>query len=274
MLIRNSEIKELSEKIRKAIDGQKVEFRDNKEGSLSILKNDIHTLVNIKNEQLSAVEQEHALFIEFMENISHQLKTPVTSMMIMADLLQTAAPDKQEEFIHNIQTSLNRMEWLVGTLLKMAKLDADAITFDMEKVSVRALLEAALKPLAILLEIKNQTTDLRNDLELYCDKRWMSEALTNLIKNASEHSGDHTCITIDCGENPIYQWISVTDMGKGIRKEEIARLFTRFEGSGNTSGYGIGLPLALAIVRMHNGDIDVDCGKEGSGATFTIKLYK
>ena len=77
MLIRNSEIKELSEKIRKAIDGQKVEFRDNKEGSLSILKNDIHTLVNIKNEQLSAVEQEHALFIEFMENISHQLKTPV-----------------------------------------------------------------------------------------------------------------------------------------------------------------------------------------------------
>lgn len=94
------------------------------------------------------------------------------------------------------------MEWLVGTLLKMAKLDADAITFDMEKVSVRALLEAALKPLAILLEIKNQTTDLRNDLELYCDKRWMSEALTNLIKNASEHSGDHTCITIDCGENP------------------------------------------------------------------------
>lgn len=274
MLIRNSEIKELSEKIRKAIDGQKVEFRDNKEGSLSILKNDIHTLVNIKNEQLSAVEQEHALFIEFMENISHQLKTPVTSMMIMADLLQTAAPDKQEEFIHNIQTSLNRMEWLVGTLLKMAKLDADAITFDMEKVSVRALLEAALKPLAILLEIKNQTTDLRNDLELYCDKRWMSEALTNLIKNASEHSGDHTCITIDCGENPIYQWISVTDMGKGIRKEEIARLFTRFEGSGNTSGYGIGLPLALAIVRRHNSDIDVDCGKEGSGATFTIKLYK
>lgn len=274
MLIRNSEIKELSEKIRKAIDGQKVEFRDNKEGSLSILKNDIHTLVNIKNEQLSAVEQEHALFKEFMENISHQLKTPVTSMMIMADLLQTAAPDKQEEFIHNIQTSLNRMEWLVGTLLKMAKLDADAITFDMEKVSVRALLEAALKPLAILLEIKNQTTDLRNDLELYCDKRWMSEALTNLIKNASEHSGDHTCITIDCGENPIYQWISVTDMGKGIRKEEIARLFTRFEGSGNTSGYGIGLPLALAIVRRHNGDIDVDCGKEGSGATFTIKLYK
>ncbi|MFR2756291.1 MAG: sensor histidine kinase [Eisenbergiella massiliensis] len=274
MLIRNSEIKELSEKIRKAIDGQKVEFRDNKEGSLSILKNDIHTLVNIKNEQLSAVEQEHALFIEFMENISHQLKTPVTSMMIMADLQQTAAPDKQEEFIHNIQTSLNRMEWLVGTLLKMAKLDADAITFDMEKVSVRALLEAALKPLAILLEIKNQTTDLRNDLELYCDKRWMSEALTNLIKNASEHSGDHTCITIDCGENPIYQWISVTDMGKGIRKEEIARLFTRFEGSGNTSGYGIGLPLALAIVRRHNGDIDVDCGKGGSGATFTIKLYK
>ena len=75
------------------------------------------------------MEQEHALFIEFMENISHQLKTPVTSMMIMADLLQTAAPDKQEEFIHNIQTSLNRMEWLVGTLLKMAKLDADAITF-------------------------------------------------------------------------------------------------------------------------------------------------
>lgn len=274
MLVNKNEIKDLSEKIRKTIDGQEVDFRDNKEGPLSILKNDIHTLVNIKNEQLNAVEEEHALFIEFMENITHQLKTPVTSMMIMADLLENAAPDKQEEFVHNIQTSLNRMEWLVSTLLKMAKLDADAITFDMKKVSVRALLEAALEPLAILLEIKNQAVELKNDLALFCDKRWMSEALTNLIKNASEHSGENTVISIECGENPIYQWISVTDMGKGIRREDIARLFKRFEGSGSKNGYGIGLPLALAIVRRQNGDIEVDSGKEGSGSTFTIKLYK
>lgn len=274
MLIRKSKIKDLSEKIRKAIDGQEVDFRDNKEGSLSILKNDIHTLVNIKNEQLNAAEQEHELFTEFMENISHQLKTPVTSMMIMADLLETAAPDKRQEFIHNIQTSLNRMDWLVSTLLKMAKLDADAITFDRKKVSVSALLESALKPLAILLDIKNQTTELRNDLDLYCDKRWMAEALTNLIKNASEHSGENTAISIDCGENPIYQWISVTDAGQGIRREDIARLFRRFEGSVSKDGYGIGLPLALAIVRGQNGDIDVDSGKDGNGATFTIKLYK
>lgn len=274
MLIRKREITELSDNIRKAIDGQEVDFRDNKEGALSILKNDIYTLVSMKNEQLNAVSQEHVILTEFLENISHQLKTPVTSMMIMADLLETADAEKQAEFVHNIKAGLKHMEWLVTSLLKLAKLDAGVITFDRKKIPARELLALALEPLAILLDIKSQTVELKTDIDLYCDSRWMAEALTNLIKNASEYSKENSTIYIDCGENPIYQWISVTDAGDGIAKKEIAGLFKRFEGSRSENGYGIGLPLALSIVRGQKGDIAVEGGGKGKGSTFIIKLFK
>ena len=274
MLIKKSEISALSDNIRKVIDGQIIDFRDNKEGYLSILKNDIHTLVNMKNEKIASLEQEHEVFVEFMEDISHQLKTPVTSMMIMVDLLETATPEKQEEFIDNIKISLNRMEWMVGSLLKMAKLGAGAIGFEKKTIAASELLKATIEPLAILLDIKNQTVTIKNDVVLDCDKRWTVEALTNIIKNASEYSKAHTAICIDCGENPIYQWISVTDTGEGIKREAIGQIFKRFDGSRNGDGYGIGLPLALAIMRSQNGDIDVERGGNGKGATFTIKLFK
>lgn len=110
MLIKKSEVTELSNNIRKAIDGQMVDFRDNREGAWSILKNDIHTLVSLKSENVDAFSRERDLMAESLANISHQLKTPLTSMMLMADLLETAPGDKQAEFIANIKIGLTRME--------------------------------------------------------------------------------------------------------------------------------------------------------------------
>lgn len=274
MLIKKREVTELSDKIRKAIDGQSVDFRDNREGKLSILKNDIHTLVNLKNEQADAFLKERDFLEETLENISHQLKTPLTSMMIMADLLENAPPDKQEEFTANIKIGLTRMEWLVSVLLKMAKLDNGSIDFSMQTMSVKQLINTALEPLQIMLDVKNQAVELANDTDIYCDKRWTAEALTNVLKNASECSPINSSIYIDCGKNPICTWISVTDSGKGIPKEKISSIFQRFESSQNDKGYGVGLPLSLAIFRGQNGDIEVDGVRNGSGATFTLKLYK
>ena len=166
------------------------------------------------------------------------------------------------------------MEWLVSALLKMAKLDAGAVEFSKETIQSDVLIDIALEPLQILLDIKNQNVQISGGIELFCDKRWTGEALTNILKNASEYSPDGGNIRIESGVNPICTWISVTDSGEGIANNKIANLFKRFEGSQSDKGYGIGLPLALAIMRSQNGDIEVNGGKNGSGAIFTIKLYK
>jgi len=280
VLIRKSEIKNLSDNIRRIIDGQTVDLRDNREGVFSILRNDIHTLANLKNEQVNALQRERDKLKDALTDISHQLKTPLTSMLIMADLLENAllsdAPplEKQTEFITNIKTGLTRMEWLVSALLKMAKLDAGAAEFRRETVSSNVLASLALEPLQILLDIKNQCVEVSGVTELVCDKRWTAEALTNVLKNASEYSPDGEIIRIESGMNPICKWISVTDSGEGIPKEKNASLFKRFEGSRSDKGYGIGLPLALAIMRGQNGDIEVSGGGNDSGAVFTLKFYK
>lgn len=274
MLIKKSEITELSDNIRSAIDGKNIDLRDNREGAWSMLKNDINTLVHIKNEQMEAAKHERDLLAEYLADISHQLKTPITSMMIMADLLDAAPEDKRAEFAGNIKISLTRMEWLVTALLKMARLDSGAVDFSMVTISGSELLESALQPLEILLDVKSQTVELSEDVELYCDKRWTAEALTNLLKNASEYSPENSKIYVNSGINPIYSWISVTDSGKGIPKEQYTHLFKRFEYSKSENGYGIGLPLARSIVRGQNGDIEIDGGGKGKGATFTIKFFK
>ena len=274
MWIKKTEIKELSYNIRKIIDGQAIDLRDNREGHWSILKNDIHTLVRHRNEQANVSQKERNAMTDTLMNISHQIKTPLTSLMINADLLETAPPDKQAEFLSNMKAGLVHMEWLTSTLLKIAKLDAGTIEFLKEPIQSQTLVNLALDPLQILFEVKNQSIDISQSVEMLCDKRWTSEALTNLIKNASEASPDGGTIRIKSGTNPIFKWISVTDSGDGIPNSKIVNLFKRFEASSHDKGYGIGLPLALAIMHSQNGDIEVNGGGNGIGATFTLKFFK
>jgi signal transduction histidine kinase len=274
MIVSKREMEQLSADIRKIIDGQNVDLRDNREGAWSALKNDIHTLADQNSEQMDAMAHERDMLKDTLADISHQIKTPLTSMSIMADLLENAPPEKQSEFIANIRLSLNRTEWLVSALLKMAKLDAGAIEFSTEAIGADALICRAMEPLQILFEMKGQRIEVSGAAEPICDQRWTAEALTNVLKNASEYAPDGSVLYIRAGENPICTWISVTDSGKGLSKPEIANLFKRFEGSRNETGYGIGLPLALAIMRGQNGDIEVDGGDAHTGATFTLKFYR
>ncbi len=286
MWIRKQVLEELSAAIRRIVNGESAEMLDNREGRLSILRNDIQTLVRLKQEQADALLRDKNKLKDSLSDISHQLKTPLTSMMVMADLLETAPPEKQPELVRNIQTGLTRTQWLVDSLLKMAKLDADAVEFSIRRANARDIISRALEPLRILLEIKEQDIITAGEAELTCDARWTAEALLNVIKNASEHSPAGKPILIACGENPICTWISVTDSGEGLRPAQIARLFRRFQGSGAASGYGIGLPLSQTILRGQNGDLEVDGGgglpphvaaltdEPYTGATFTLKLYR
>lgn len=274
MWVSKTELEQLSSELRRAINGESVEFRSNQEGALSLLRNDLHTFAAQLGAERDAANAAKVEFAEYMENISHQLKTPVTSMMLMTDLLEAAPPERQEEFLTNIRMSLARVDWLVGTLLKLAKLDAGAVQFEPQALSAKTLLDAALGPLAILLDVREQQVVLVQDGMLHCDRRWTVEALTNIIKNACEASPTGSTIVVDCGENPLYEWVSVEDAGPGLSRAEMAALFVRFASSSSKEGVGIGLPLALAIARGQNGDIDVDAGGNGKGATFTLKFYK
>jgi signal transduction histidine kinase len=273
MNVPKKEITELSENIRKIIDGQKVNLLDNREGKLSILKNDIHTLANRLTEQAETSQLERNALGEILADISHQIKTPLTSMSIMMDLIADAPPDKQAEFISNIKISLARTEWLVASLLKLAKLDSNAVIFSPENIQLKDLVELALKPLKILLDIKNQSVEISGETVFFCDKRWTGEALTNILKNASEHSPEGSKIYVDSDSNPICTSLSVTDSGKGITTAERATVFRRFEGSRSEYGIGIGLPLSLAIMQRQNGDIEVESISD-KGTKFTLKFFR
>ena len=274
MWIKKSSIEMLSNNVKKLIAGVDIDIRDNREGPLRILKNDIQTLATYKKEQVDVLQQERDILKDTLADISHQLKTPLTSMMIMSELLEDAPPEKQAEFISNIQSSLHRTEWLVSALLKMAKLDAKTVKFRKEQINSNHLIETAISPLKIQLELKEQEIEISGLQQFNCDKRWTAEALGNVIKNASEHTPSGQVIKIEVGTNPISTWISVTDSGKGLDRAQIAKIFKRFETSDHLKGYGIGLPLALTIMKSQFGDIDVNGGGRGKGATFTLKFYK
>lgn len=274
MLIKKEEVLKLSDGIRSAIDGQEFDPRDNREGAFSILKNDIYTLIHLEQEQQQAAVEEQEHLARYLADISHQLKTPITSLLLMTELLERAPEERQKEFMRCMKKEIRHMEWLVTVLLKMAKLDSAAVSFLSEEVGVGDLLEEALKSIEIMLDVRNQTVSLKRDLSLCCDRKWTAEALLNLLKNASECSREDSEITVDCGENPIYRWISVADTGEGLSKEQLSGLFRRYENTRKENGYGIGLPLARSIMRAQNGEIEVMPGGKGTGATFIMKFYK
>jgi len=271
MIINKKEIEELSLDIRRIIDGHAIDLRDNLEGKLSILKNDIHTLAGRLSEQALNLEKEKMALSDALADISHQLKTPLTAMMVMTELLENAPTEKAAEFIRNIKQGLTQTGWLVSALLKMAKLESGSVTFSKANVSIDELLDLSLQPLGILLDIKDQHVNLAGNTVFVCDKNWTAEALTNIIKNASEHSPQGSVIEITSGKNPIASWITIRDMGKGIPTHKIKNLFKRY--SGSKQGTGIGLPLALAIMQGQNGDLEVDGGNGKRGAAFTMKFY-
>ena len=274
MWVSKKEVETLSEIVKGYASGEEVDIRDNKEGAFSILKDDIYRLMELQKDQLSSASKQRDVLAEYMSDISHQLKTPITSMSIMVDLLETADPEKQAEFIHNIKLMLGKMDWLVKTLLNMAKIDAGTVEFTKKPMQASELLKEVLPSVSILLDINEQKTELMNDTTLECDRRWTVEALTNIVKNAIEHSPKGSMIEIDSGENAIYRWISVRDHGEGVDKATYAKMFQRFQYSTNESGFGIGMPLALSIMKGQGGDLSLEEPEDGDGTVFILKFFK
>lgn len=277
---RYREIEKLSQYLRKISAGDyALDVRDNREGELSILKNEIYKVTLMLSEQGSILQEDKVRLTNAVSDISHQLKTPITSMTVMADLLSDddLPLEKRKEFVHNIQVQLERIEWLVSSLLKLAKIDAGAVIFKKDLVNVEELIQKALKPILIPLDIKAQTVSVtgKSQVTFKGDLNWSVEALINILKNCVEHTGIGGTITISYGENALFTEIVIADNGKGIMKEDLPYIFKRFyKGkTGNEESAGIGLAMAHSIITSQNGSIDVQ-SKVGKGTTFHIKMYK
>ncbi len=251
---------------------------DNAEGELSILQSEIYKLAERLIEQSAALSDEKTALKNVLSDISHQLKTPLTALSIMADLFENEdlPPEKRAEFMRKLKEGLARMEWMVLSLLKLARLDASAVEFNPEPVSARALAEAAARPLEIMLELRDQRVLFEGDgVSLRCDRLWSAEAITNVLKNASEHSPLGGEIRVSVGENPLCAWISVQGSGTSIDPADLPHIFRRFYRQKNApeGGIGIGLSLSLSILRAQNGDIEVR-NERGKPAIFVLKFYR
>ncbi|WP_078392546.1 sensor histidine kinase [Shouchella patagoniensis] len=277
---RYKEFEKLSSYLRQISSGAfSLDVRDNQEGELSILKNEIYKVTQMLSEQSSRLTNDKTKLTEALSDISHQLKTPLTSMTVMADLLANPKlpSEKREEFTQSIVMQLERIDWLVSSLLKLSKIDAGTVDFKRDQVHVVEMVKAAGAPLLIPMELKNQTflIDGKSDVVFQGDFHWTKEALINLIKNATEHTDEGGVISISFSQNVIYTEIKIQDNGSGINKNELPHIFKRFfkgERSGANS-IGIGLAMAHRIVTSQNGAIEVK-SRLNEGTTFTLKFYR
>lgn len=277
---RYKELEKLSGYLRQIAGGDfHLDVRDNDEGELSILKNEIYKVTKMLAEHGEVLKRDKAKLTDAISDIAHQLKTPLTSMTIMVDLLRdkNLADDERIKFSRSLQMQLERMEWLVSSLLKLSKIDAGTIEFKKEMVQVKSLVEKAVEPLLIPMDIKSQTLQLKGNDEVTFigDANWTLEALVNIIKNCIEHTHEGGEITINFSENPLYTEITISDNGKGIPKEDLPYIFQRFY-KGKTASddsVGIGLSMASTIVKNQQGDIEV-ISEPDKGTTFFIKFFK
>ncbi|MDD4803185.1 MAG: HAMP domain-containing sensor histidine kinase [Syntrophomonas sp.] len=277
---RYQEIARLSQYLRKISTGTySLDVRDNQEGELSILKNDIYKVTLMLSEQNSLVQQEKLRLSDVIADISHQLKTPLTSMLVMADLLSDSKlPEaKRTEFTRKLRLQLERIDWLVSSLLKLSKIDAGTAVFNKDLVRVKELLEKAIESILIPMDIKEQSIKVEGEEEISFigDLKWSREALINILKNCVEHTPTGGSIWVSFAENALFTEIVIADNGPGIPKEDLPYIFKRFYKGKNAGddSVGIGLAMAHSIISSQNGNIEVK-SQEGKGTEFRIKFYK
>ena len=255
-------------------DDYSINIKEYCEGDISNLKNDVYKMTVKLKEQSELLMKDKKYLEETLEDISHQIKTPLTSMYMINDILTNEKDEKvRKEFLIKNKNQIERIEWLVISLLKMSRLDSGTVKLKKEKIKVKDLVDKAIEPIKVSLDLKSidLELDLSNDYVLV-DINWTSEALLNIIKNAYEHTKDK--ITITSKNNPLYTEIKITDNGNGIAKKDLKHIFERFyKGNNNKDSIGIGLNMSKKIINLEHGIIEVET-KENVGSTFIIKLYK
>ena len=276
----NKEIKKIArciEEINKK--NYSINIDENSEDELSILKNELYKITIMLKEDAENSKKDKLKLKDSLSDISHQLKTPLTSINIMLDnILDNPEMDNntKEKFIQNIKREITNISSLVGEILKLSKFDASVIKFEEQQVFINDLVKSAISNVEMMAELKNINIEVNNqdNMKLVCDAKWQIEAITNILKNCIEHSKEDSTITIDIDSNKIYKQITIRDNGEGIDEKDLPHIFERFYKGKNSAkdSVGIGLALAKTIIEKDNGSIKVD-SKKGKQTTFIIKYY-
>lgn len=253
------------------------EILDQEEGELSILKTNIYKTTSTLKYQKELLADDKKNLAAALADISHQLKTPLTSMMVMNDLLvDEQDEDKRTEFLQTQSSQLDRMNWLIQTLLKLSKLDAGTIVLKREDVLATELVEEAIKPFEIQFDLRNISFESDvSKVNIRCDKNWTVEAIQNIIKNCIEHMDDGGQLFIAVTDTNIFTQLTIKDTGCGIAAEDVPHIFERFYKGKNAGkdSVGIGLALSKSILEEEQAEINVE-STEGVGTRFIIKFYK
>lgn len=257
-----------------------LDIQDNNEDELSVLKNELYKITVMLKEQAENSAKDKINLKNSLEDISHQLKTPLTSITIMLDnILDSPDMDLQtrNDFIKDIYREIANVKFLVQNLLILSKFDANTITFNENEEKLEDIIEEAKQNVASICDLKNIQIILegKEDAKTTCDLKWQVEALTNILKNCAEHSNNNTKINVLYSENNMYSEIVIKDEGSGIDQKDLKHIFERFYKGKNSDkdSIGIGLSLAKTIIEKDNGFITVD-SELGKGTKFNIKYRK
>ncbi len=261
------------------ISGNKdITIECNDEGELYRLFHEVNSLVAILNAHAENEKNAKRFLRNTISDISHQLKTPLAALNIYIGLIQDEAKEYPtiQEFALLSEQELDRIESLVQNLLKITKLDAGTIVLEKSMENISELAESVRKHFLFRAEQEGKEICLSGSEEttFLCDRNWIMEAISNLVKNAFDHTEKGDYIRIEWRSFASVVQIIVKDNGSGIYPEDLHHIFKRFyrsRYSKDTQGIGLGLPLSKAIVETHNGTIEVD-STLGSGTSFTMNF--
>lgn len=274
---RAASIRKLSTQLRRVLSGDyHLDLQDYEEGELAVLSADIYKLVTAFREQASALQKDRTWLADSISDISHQLKTPITSMMMLTDLLKKDLDDnRRRQFLQQLSGQTDRLQWLVKNLLTLSKLDAHAIVYRPETISLHDIITQAAQPLLIGMELKNQNLEITGAVteNLVVDGDWLAEAVTNILKNANEHAPIDSTIQVEALDLPMSKAIAVHNQGT-IAPVDLPNIFTRFYRGRQAAkdSIGIGLAIAKAIVTQQGGQIEVQSSDDKT--SFVIRFPK
>ena len=278
---KSKKIKEITKMISKINNRQfDIDINDFNEGELSILKNEISKTTTMLRQVADNSVKDKLNLKDSLGDISHQLKTPLTSITIMIDNILDN-PDMNEKtikkFLINIKLEILNINFLVMSLLKLSKFDANVVKFNKESVYLKDIIIESIKNVSMIKELKNITIKVSGDdnIKLLCDFKWQVESITNILKNSIEHTSEYGTVEVNYSENKLYTRILIKDNGKGIDNDDLPHIFDRFyKGeNGSDDSFGIGLSLSKTIIEKEGGSITVK-STPNIGTIFTIKYLK
>ena len=277
---RRSNVMKLCDDIDRILRGDdQISFDEHKEGELSVLSAEIHKMTIRLREQNAELQNDKQFAKEALEDISHQLRTPLTSVMMILGLMNDSGLTEQErmEYLRDLYELLARMKWLIETMLSLSRIEADAVKFAKNTVSCRELIAQSIETVSVTAELKSVEirTEINGEPEFIGDLHYTSEAIVNLLKNAIEHTPQGGTVTVTANGSNISSNITIADTGEGIPEKELPHIFERFYRSSEytKNGFGIGLAFAKKVISAQDGSLKA-ANHKPHGAMFDIHFYK